>query len=153
MDNKVKKIELFLKSPLTLKILIWFYNYRLMFNHSTALRFYSDDLPDRCKFHYTTISGINVREGQIDLESDGVTVPLKWDELNPLYSVDVTVIPEVQVNTSNSSARLIVAYNMMYNVTIGVSQPCQQNNEIIFAKVYYYPCTSAREYITLHVVV
>ena len=122
-----------------------------MFNHSTALRFYSDDLPDRCRFHYTAISGINVREEQIDLESDGVTVTLEWDELNPRYSVDVTVTPEVQVNISNGSARLTVAYNMMYNVTIGVSQPCQQNNEIIFTKVYYYPRTSAREYIILHV--
>ena len=80
-----------------------------------------------------------MKEKRIDLESDGVLVKLEWDELNPLYFVDVTVVPEVQVNISNGSARLTVAYNMMYNVTIGVSQPCQQNNEIIFTKVYYYP--------------
>ena len=50
-------------------------------------------------------------------------------------------IPEVQTNIiSNSSARLMVAYNMMYNVTIVVSQPC---DVIIFTKVYHYPC--ARE--------
>ena len=80
-----------------------------------------------------------MKEKRIDLESDGVLVKLEWDELNPLYSVDVTVIPKVQVNISNGSARLMVAYNMMYNVTIGVSQPCQQNSVIIFTKVYYYP--------------
>ena len=73
--------------------------------------------------------------------------------MNPLYSVDVTVTPEVQVDISNSSARLTVACNTMYNVTIGVSQPCQQNDVIIFTEVYYYTRTSAREYITLHVVV
>ena len=121
-----------------------------MFNHSTALRFYSDDLPDRCKFHYTAISGINVREEQNDLESDGVTVTLEWDELNPLYSVDVTVVPEfeVQVDISNSSARLTVAYNRTYYVIIVVSQPCELNDVIIFTEVYYYPRTSTCECIT-----
>ena len=74
-----------------------------------------------------------------------VTVTLEWDELNPLYSVDVTVVPEVQVNISNSSTRLTIAYNMMYNVTIGVSQPCELNDVIVFTKVYYYPRTSAHE--------
>ena len=58
-----------------------------------------------------------MREKEIELESDGVTITLEWDELNPLYTVHVTVTPEVQVNISYSSARLTVAYNRTYYVT------------------------------------
>ena len=84
-----------------------------------------------------------VRE-QIEFEDDGVQVYviLEWDELSPLYSINVTVTPEthVQVNISSSAARLIVPYNMTYNVTVVVSHLCDQSSETIFSRseVYYY---------------
>ena len=60
--------------------------------------------------------------------------------MSPLYSVSVIVTPEthVQVNISSSTARLIVAYNITYNVTIMVSHLCDQSSETIFSEVYYY---------------
>ena len=76
---------------------------------------------------------------------DGVTIILDWDEVDPLYSVNVTVTPETQVNIFNSTARLIVAYNVMYNVSVMVSHLCDQSSITIFSEVYYYPHTSACE--------
>ena len=87
---------------------------------------------------------INVRE-QLEFEKDGVTIILEWDEVNPLYSVDVSVIPELQVNISGSTAQLKVTYNTMYNVSVIVSPPCGQSSVVVFNKVYYYPRTSPRE--------
>ena len=51
---------------------------------------------------------------------------MEWDELNPMYSVNVTVIPETQVNVIRSTASLTVAYNVMYNVSVIISHPCGQ---------------------------
>ena len=80
-----------------------------------------------------------MREQLIEFEDDGVTITLEWDELNPLYSVFVTIAPETQVNISNSTAQLIVAYNVMHNVSVMNSHLCEQNRVTIFSKEYYYP--------------
>ena len=50
---------------------------------------------------------------------------LEWD---PLYSVNITVMPETQVNISSNTAHLTVAYDVMYNVSVMVSHPCRQSN-------------------------
>ena len=86
-----------------------------------------------------------MRQQLIEFENDGVTAILEWDELNPIYSVNVTVIPETQVNVTRSTASLTVTYNVMYNVSVIISHPCGQNDVIIFSEVYYYPRTSTRE--------
>ena len=86
-----------------------------------------------------------MREQLIEFENDGVTAILEWDELNPIYSVNVTVIPETQVNVTRSTASLTVTYNVMYNVSVIISHLCDQNGVIIFSEVYYYPCTSTCE--------
>ena len=86
-----------------------------------------------------------MQEQLIEFDDDGVRIILEWDEVNPLYSVNVTVTPETQVSISNSTARLMVNYNVMYNVSVIVSHPCGQNSGIIFSKVCYYPSTNARE--------
>ena len=78
-----------------------------------------------------------VRE-QHEFEDDGVQVILEWDELSPLYSASIIITPETQVNISSSAARLIVAYNTTYNVTVVVSHLCDQSSETIFSEVYYY---------------
>ena len=93
---------------------------------------------------------INVTEQLTELEHDGVTITLVWDELNPLYThytVVITITPEThaQLNVSRSSAQLIMTYNMMYNVSVMVSHPCEQSDVTVFTRVYYYPRTSARE--------
>jgi hypothetical protein len=82
-----------------------------------------------------------VREQATEFEKEDVTVILEWDayELNPLHSVNVSVTPETQVNISSSTARLTVAYNIMYNVSIMVSHLCEQNSVTVFTKMYYYP--------------
>ena len=84
-------------------------------------------------------------EHPIEVEDDGVTVVLEWNEVNLPYSVNITVVPETQANISGSTARLTVAYNMMFTVSVLVSHPCRQSGVIVFAKMYYYPRTSARE--------
>ena len=82
---------------------------------------------------------VNVQEQAAEFEDDGVTITLEWDEVtHPLYSVIVTVIPEAQMNASSSTAHLIFAYNVMYNVSIMISHLCVQNNVTIFSEVYYY---------------
>jgi hypothetical protein len=86
-----------------------------------------------------------VRDRLIEFETDGVTVTLEWDKLNPLYSVNVTVTPETQVNISGSTAQLTVAYNVMYNVSIMISYLCGQNNVTVFSKEYYHPRTTTSE--------
>ena len=43
-------------------------------------------------------------EHPIEVEDDGVTVVLEWDEVNLPYSVNITVVPETQVNVSSSTA-------------------------------------------------
>ena len=90
---------------------------------------------------------INVREQPADFENDGVTVILEWDERNPLYSVNVTVsvIPELQVNISGSTAQLRVTYNTVYNVSVIISPPCGRSSVAVFNQVYYYPRTSPSE--------
>ena len=87
-------------------------------------------------------------EHPIEVEDDGVTVVLEWDEVNLPYLVNITVVPETQVNISSSTAQLTVAYNMMYTVSVLVSHPCRQGSVIVFTKVYYIPHTSARECIS-----
>ena len=86
-----------------------------------------------------------MREQLIEFENDGVTAIMEWDKLNPIYSVNVTVIPETQLNVTRSTASLTVAYNVMYNVSVIISHPCGQNGVIILSEVYYYPRTSTRE--------
>ena len=101
---------------------------------------------------YTTIDGllleVNVREQLTEFENDGVTVILEWDKLNPMYSVNVTIIPETQlVNISRSTVQLTVAYNVMYNVSVIISRhPCGQNGVTIFSEVFYYPRINDCEY-------
>ena len=75
-------------------------------------------------------------EHPIEVEDDGVTVMLEWDEVNLPYSVNITVVPETQVNISSSTAQLTVAYNMMFTVSVLVSHPCRQGSVIVFTKVY-----------------
>ena len=82
---------------------------------------------------------INVREQAAEFDKEYVTVILEWDELSPLHSIIVSVIPETQVNISSSITRLIVAYDMAYNVTVVVSYLCDQSSETIFSEVYFYP--------------
>ena len=89
---------------------------------------------------------LNVQERLVEFGIEVVTVTLKWDELNPLYAVNITVMPETQVNISSNTAHLTVAYNVMYNVSIMVSHPCEQNNVAVFSEEYYYPHTSTSEY-------
>jgi hypothetical protein len=81
---------------------------------------------------------VHVREQAAEFETDGVTVILEWDELNPLYSANVSVTPEAQVNISSSTARLTLAYNETYNVSIMISYLCGQNSVTVFTAVYYY---------------
>ena len=92
--------------------------------------------------HASSFSELNVRERRIEFEDIGVTMTLEWDELNPLYSVNVTVIPETQVNISRSTAQLTVTYNVMYNVSIIISHLCGQNNVMVSSEEYYYPRTT-----------
>ena len=87
-------------------------------------------------------------EHPIEVEDDGVTVVLEWDEVNLPYSVNITVVPETQANISSSTAQLTVVYNMMFTVSVLVSHPCRQNSVIVFTKVYYYSRTNARECIS-----
>ena len=94
----------------------------------------------RCYF-----SEITVRE-QHEFEDDSVTVILQWNEVNPLYSVNILGIPETQVNISNNTATLIVSYNVMYNVSVEISHLCDQSSITSFSNLYYYPHTSARKY-------
>jgi hypothetical protein len=79
-----------------------------------------------------------VREHAVEFEED-VTVILKLDELNPLYSVNISVIPETPVDISSSTARLTMAYNVTYNVSVVISHLCEQNSVTVFSEVYYYP--------------
>ena len=85
-----------------------------------------------------------MREQAAEFEKEDVTVILEWDELNPLYSVNIIVTPETQVNISSSTARLAMAYNVTYNVSVVVSHLCEQNSVTIFSEAYYYdlPLTS-----------
>ena len=87
---------------------------------------------------------INVREQPAEFEKEDVTVILEWDDLNPLHSVNISVTPETQVNISSSTARLIMAYNVTYNVSVMVSHLCEQSSETVFTEAYYYdlPLTS-----------
>jgi hypothetical protein len=90
---------------------------------------------------------INVREQAVKFGTDDVTVFLEWDELNPLHSVNVGVTPEAQVNISSSTARLTIAYNVTYNVSIMISHLCGQNSlDILFSELYYYPHVTTSEY-------
>ena len=79
-----------------------------------------------------------MRERLVEFGIEVVSITLEWDELNPLYSVNITVIPETQVNISSNTAHLTVAYNTMYNVStsVMVSHPCGQT---VFSEEYYYP--------------
>jgi DNA integrity scanning protein DisA with diadenylate cyclase activity len=79
-----------------------------------------------------------VREQAAEFEKEDVTVTLEWDELNPLYSVNVSVTPEAQVNIFSSTARLRMAYNVTYNVNVMVSHLCEQNSVTVFTEVYIY---------------
>jgi hypothetical protein len=84
-----------------------------------------------------------VREQAVEFEIDDVTVILEWDELNPLYSINVSVTPEAQVDISSSTARLTLAYNVTYNVSVMISHLCEQNSVTVFTEAYYYsPSTS-----------
>ena len=49
------------------------------------------------------------------------------------------------MNISNSTATLILTYNVMYNVSVVISHFCDQSSITVFSKLYYYPRTSARE--------
>ena len=91
-----------------------------------------------------------MQERLTELGKEVVTVTLEWDELNPraLYSINITVMPETQVNISSNMAHLTMAYNMIYNVSVMISHPCGQNNVIIFSEEYYYPYTNTCEYNT-----
>jgi hypothetical protein len=91
-----------------------------------------------------------VQEQLVEFETDGVTITLEWNELNPLYSVNVAVTPETQVNTSKSSAQLTVNYNVKYNVSITISHLCGHSNVTFLSEVYYYPRTVTSEYINFY---
>jgi hypothetical protein len=80
-----------------------------------------------------------VREQAPVFDKDDVTIILELDELNPLHSVNISVTPEAQVDISNRTARLTIAYNIIYNVNIMVIHPCEQSSVTIFTKMYYYP--------------
>ena len=85
-----------------------------------------------------------MRERHIEFETDGVMITLEWDELNPLYSVNVTVVPETRVNISGNTAQLTVTYDVMYNVSIMISHLCGQDNVTVSSKEYYYPHATTR---------
>ena len=82
--------------------------------------------------------GIHVREQAVEFEKEDVTVILEWGELNPLHSINVSITPETQVNISSSIARLTMAYNVTYNVSVVVSHLCERNSVTIFSEAYYY---------------
>ena len=86
---------------------------------------------------------INVREQPAEFEKEHVTVVLEWGELNPLHSINVSVTPKTQVNISSSTARLIMAYNVTYNVSVMVSHLCEQNSITTFTEAYYYLITTS----------
>ena len=90
---------------------------------------------------------LNAREQLVEFETGHATITLEWNKLNSLFSVNVTVIPETQVNISGVTAQLTVNYNVMYNVSITISHFCEQNSVVIFSEVYYYPHTTTSEYI------
>ena len=85
-----------------------------------------------------------MREQLVEFETDHITITLEWNELNPLFSVNITVIPETQVNISGSTAQLTVNYNVMYNVSVMISHFCEQNMTV-FDEEYYYPHTATSE--------
>ena len=101
---------------------------------------------------FATHADINVREQAVEFDKEDVTVILEWDELNPLHSVKVRVIPETQVNISSSTARLTMAYNVTYNVSIMVSYLCDQSSETIFSEVYFYPLSTSNLYSTSNLI-
>ena len=80
-----------------------------------------------------------MREQAAEFEKENITVILEWDKLNYLHSVNVSVTPETQVNISSSTARLTMAYNVTYNVSVVVSHLCNRSSETIFSEVYFYP--------------
>ena len=55
-----------------------------------------------------------MREQLTKFEDDGVAVILDWDELNTLYSVNVTVVPELQVNISRSLCSSIIESGLQH---------------------------------------
>ena len=79
-----------------------------------------------------------MREQAAEFEKEDVTVILEWDELNSLHSVNISVTPETRVNISSSTARLAMAYSVIYNVSVVVSYRCDQSSETIFSQVYFY---------------
>ena len=93
---------------------------------------------------------MNVRERLVEFGIEVVSITLEWGDLNPLYSVNITVMPETQVNISSNTAHLTMAYNVMYNVSVVVSHPCGQNNVTNFSEEYYYPHISTSQYIIIH---
>ena len=96
------------------------------------------------QIHYFISSGQIIVREQHEFETGGVMITLEWDELSALYSFNVTVTPETQVNISSGTARLTLAYNSIYNVTVMVSHFCDQSNETIFSEMYNYPHGTAR---------
>ena len=79
-----------------------------------------------------------MREQAAEFEKEDVTVILEWHELNPLHSINISVTPETQVNISSSTARLTMAYNVTYNVSVMISHLCEQTSVTVFSEVYYY---------------
>ena len=82
-----------------------------------------------------------MQEHAVEFE-DNITMILEWDDLNPPLSISITVIPETQINinASSSTAHLTFAYNVIYNVSVIISNlhPCEENNLTVFSEVYYY---------------
>jgi hypothetical protein len=60
-------------------------------------------------------------------------------QLDDSVTISSIVTPEAQVNISSSTARLIMAYNVMYNVSVMVTNLCGQNSVTVFTEVYHYP--------------
>ena len=93
-----------------------------------------------------------MREQAAEFEKGDVTVILQWDELNPLHSVNISVAPEIPVNISSSTARLAMAYNVTYNVSVMISYLCDQSSETIFSGVYFYPRSTSNLHLTSNLI-
>ena len=74
------------------------------------------------------------------IENDGVTITLEWAQINPTYSYQVTVVPNLPLNFSTSThvrIRVTVPYNSQHNVSI-IASSCGKHNATVFFKEVFY---------------
>ena len=81
--------------------------------------------------------GVGVME-QCQFQNDGATLTLEWNKTDPTYSYQVTVIPNLPLNSSISTrVHIKVPYNSPHNVSIVVSSCGKHNTTFFFKEVHY----------------